>query len=138
SKASRKFTADTTDPLAGTPISLPLDPWTPPVAPAFPVAADNGVAVSAPAALRDVERGPAMDPARRLTYRFLTLPFHERIAIANTLALLRDEDTGLPDRVLFERFFRRARDEGKLEMLWAEVERRHGDQSDGPNPYAGQ
>jgi hypothetical protein len=138
SKASRKFTADTTDPLAGTPISLPLDAWTPPVITVLPPAADNGTAVGAPTAPRDVERQPAMDPARRLTYRFLTLPFHERIAIANSLALLRDEDKGVPDRVLFERFFRRARDQGKLERLWVEVEGRHGEQSEGPNPYMGQ
>lgn len=68
-----------------------------------------------------------MNPARRLTYLFLTLPYHVRIRIAQQLELLHDEDKGLHDSELFKRFFQRAKENNLLERLWSEVEDAHGE-----------
>jgi hypothetical protein len=137
---SRRFGADTVEPLAGRMIPLPLAPWTPPPAP--PAPAHPGVAPIAPAGpVPEAEtspppRVPAMDPDRRLTYRFLTLPFHVRVELANVMDLLQDEDKGVPDRVLFQRLFKRAAERGLLARLWTEVESRHAVPAGEPNPYA--
>ncbi len=77
-----------------------------------------------------------MNPDRRLTYRFLTLPFHVRVELANTMDLLQDDDKGVPDRVLFQRIFKRAAERGLLPRLWMEVEGRHSLPAPEPNPYA--
>mgnify|MGYP001592426904 CR=1 FL=1 len=78
-----------------------------------------------------------MDPARTLTYRFLTLPYHERLAIAQKLHLLHDEDRSVQDEdaELFKRLFRRARESNILGQLWDEVESYHGDGRHQPNPF---
>jgi hypothetical protein len=140
SKASRTFVEDTTDPRASRPITLPLEAWTAPEAPVPPPpACSPGVGVSEARPGEPQAQPPpvpSMDPARRLTYRFLTLPYHERMAVANALKLLGDDDKGLPDRVLFERLLQRAAQRGLRAQLWAEVEQRHGAPPE-PNPYVG-
>ena len=79
-----------------------------------------------------------MDNARRLVYRFLTLPYHERIAIAQKLQLLEDEDKGVPDAELFQRFFQRAKERVLLGKLWNEVEAAHHVEANrSENPFAG-
>ena len=75
-----------------------------------------------------------MNPARRLTYRFLSLPYRKRLEIAQGLGLLREEDKGLRDSELFKRFFARAKEKEILEQLWDEVERRHGEKLE-KNPF---
>ena len=75
-----------------------------------------------------------MDTVRRLAYRFLSLPYHKRIELAQTLSLIADEDRGVPDSMLFARFFQRARQQGKLGELWALVEREYG-AATSPNPF---
>lgn len=77
-----------------------------------------------------------MDDARRLTYRFLTLPFRKRMAVSLGLELIEDGDGGLQDADLFRRVFRRAREKGLLEGLWQKVAAAHG-LSDEENPYVG-
>jgi hypothetical protein len=64
---------------------------------------------------------------RRLTYRFLTLPFRHQIGIANSLNLLTDEDQALSDEPLFRELFRRSAAKGLLAKLWDETENRHTD-----------
>lgn len=76
-----------------------------------------------------------MDPRRRLTYRFLSLPYHLRLAVAQELGLLTDEDKGVADGELFRRFLARARDRGQLDTLWRTVERHHGVADPGPSPF---
>lgn len=74
--------------------------------------------------------GDVMSPPnheRRLTYRFLTLPFRHQIAVAQSLDVLTDEDRALSDEALFRELFRRAAAERRLEKLWDETERRHAD-----------
>jgi len=63
-----------------------------------------------------------MNAARRFTYRFLSLPYHTRIKIADEIGLIRKEDAGLHDIELFKRFFRRAREEHRLEELQKAVD----------------
>lgn len=137
-EAARRFAADTAEALAGRIIALPLEPWTPPPTPVAPVDSNPNPALP-PAPVPDavtspLPRVPAMDPDRRLTYRFLTLPFHVRVELANTLGLLQDDDKAASDRVLFQRIFKRAAERGLLAQLWSEVEQRHGAPAD-PNPY---
>lgn len=76
-----------------------------------------------------------MDPARTLTYRFLSLPHIVRLEIAQEMKLLRGEDEGLFDAQLFERILARASDQNRLAELWDLVEARHEDKSP-TNPYA--
>lgn len=64
---------------------------------------------------------------RRLTYRFLTLPFRHQIAVAQSLNVLTDEDRALSEEALFRELFRRAVESGLLGKLWEETERRHAD-----------
>ncbi len=72
----------------------------------------------------------AMSPPnheRRLTFRFLTLPFRHQIAIADNLNVLTDEDRALSDEALFRVLFKRAAANGLLPKLWDEIENRHAD-----------
>ncbi len=108
---------------------IPLDRWTPPA----PSAASSGGPQPSPASVEV----PAMDAPRRLTYRFLTLPHHKRIAVAQSLGLIADDDGGQPDRELFARFLARASDRHQLGALWREVEHTHADPAPDPNPFEG-
>lgn len=107
--------------------SLPLDPWTAPPSPSPERVTAKEVTpsdISTPEGQTDTG-GAVMDNARRLVYRFLTLPYHERIAIAQKLQLLEDEDQGIQDAELFQRFFQRAKERILLGKLWNEVEAAH-------------
>lgn len=124
--------------------SLPIPAWAAPGPRAREATAQGLIAEAASPAFsepltRRIEAGEGtpMDPTRRLTYRFLGLPYHDRMAIANELDLLRDEDKGLQDADLFARFFRRAFERSLLEKLWAAVERRHDDGNPQDNPFSG-
>lgn len=70
---------------------------------------------------------PPPNHERRLTYRFLTLPFRHQIAVAQKLNVLTDEDRALSDEALFRELFRRAADRTLLGELWDETEKRHAD-----------
>lgn len=70
---------------------------------------------------------PSPNHERRLTFRFLTLPFRHQIAVAQSLNLLTDEDRVLSDEALFGELFRRAAAKGLLAKLWDETEKHHAD-----------
>lgn len=72
---------------------------------------------------------------RVLTYRFFELPHVVRLAIAQGLELIRDEDEGLSDTELFHRVLTRARDADLLADLWRIVQEKHGDDLYKENPY---
>ena len=128
-----KFVGDTTNNGTNrTLFSLPLSPWTRPDSPR----AESSFAPST-TSHASLPKGSPMDPARRLTYRYLTLPHNKRISVAAKLDLIGDDDAELPDRALFVRIFERAQEGSKLEALWTEVERCHGDTSSTPNPFEG-
>lgn len=97
--------------------------------------ADVAASVPSPVVATTVtEKDDPMPPPnheRRLTYRFLRLPFRHQIAIANSLNLLTDEDQVLSDEPLFRELFKRATAGGHLAKLWDETEKRHAD----PAPF---
>ena len=96
---------------------LPLPDWQSPK----PITKPQAVPVG-PATAENVG-GTKMRSARQLTYRFLSLPHHRQLAIAQELGLVRDEDEGARDNELYRRYFSRAQEEHKLEELWKVVER---------------
>ncbi len=62
-----------------------------------------------------------MDSLRDISIRFFKLSFSQKSAIAGKLDLLKSEDENEPDFERFRRAFVRARDQGLLEKLDAEV-----------------
>jgi predicted phosphodiesterase len=77
---------------------------------------------------------PPPNYERRLTYRFLTLPFRHQITVAKNLDVLTDVDRALSDEALFRVLFKRAAEKGILGKLWAETEKLHDDPADF-NPF---
>lgn len=97
------------------------------------------VAAAAPPPIADPPVVPVkcvMNPARALTYRFFDLPHIDRIDVARSLGLYRDEDEGLQDFELFGRIFDRAIAANVLAALWDAVERKHADGRYPSNPFA--
>jgi predicted MPP superfamily phosphohydrolase len=92
--------------------------------------------VAAKTTATESEAMPPPNHERRLTYRFLTLPFRHQIAIAQSLNVLTDDDHALSDEALFRELFKRAVAAGLLAKLWAETERRHADPATF-NPFEG-
>lgn len=82
------------------------------------------------AATTATEKDDAMLPQnyeRRLTYRFLMLPFRRQITVAKNLDVLTDADRVLSDEALFRVLFKRAAEKGLLGKLWTETEKLHDD-----------
>ncbi len=80
--------------------------------------------------------GANMNWSRVLTYRFLDLSHLQIIDIARHLNLLQDDDEGVRDLVLYQRIFERAIEEGQLDKLWNEIEKKHNDSKYPTNPFA--
>ncbi len=78
-----------------------------------------------------------MDPDRRLTYRFLSLPYQRRLAVAQQLGLVQEGDQYLTDMNRYRAFFGRAREGRRLADLWAVVEQNSADGRIDPNPFVG-
>jgi hypothetical protein len=89
----------------------------------------------APVPPSGVRGAHAMSRAKTLTYRFLSLPHLARLEIAQAMKLLKEEDEGLFDAALFERILQRAVENERLAELWDQVESRHEEKLDTPNPY---
>jgi len=105
-------------------LELPLPSWSAPeTISGIPLAAKPS-SVPVPAAAH--EEAIAVDPERRLIYTFYSLPYHRRVALAQRLDLITDEDKNLPEEVLFPRLFRRAAERGILKDLWRLVEEQRG------------
>ncbi len=83
---------------------------------------------------REEER---VDPDRRLTYRFLSLPYQRRLAVAEQVGLVKDGDQYLTDMNRYRAFFGRAREGGRLADLWMAVEQNFDDGRIDPNPFVG-
>ena len=78
-----------------------------------------------------------MSPLRRLTYRWLSLPYISRRRIAQDMHLEAvGEADELPDTQHEGRVLRRAQERGQLAALWDVVEARHADRVPPPNPFA--
>lgn len=120
---------------------LPLEDWFPPEStssrlPEVAVVAPTPNAQATSAPLPSGETGVFMDPKRRLTFRFLTLPYHRRIAIAQELGVWEEGDQHLSDPELFRLFFRRASDQQIVSRLWTAVEQEYPDGDVENNPFA--
>jgi hypothetical protein len=117
---------------------LPLEAWEAP--PMTATAPPSGpTTTTAPLAVETPKPGPElriMNPERRLTFRFLDLPYSRRIEVASALALVDDADEGISEDERYKRYFRRARERGALERFWEEVEKRHPDGAPNDNPFA--
>jgi predicted phosphodiesterase len=92
-------------------------------------------AVATKTTAKDSDAMPPPNYERRLTYRFLKLPFRCQIAIAHSLGLLTDEDRALSDEALFCLLFKRAAASNLLAKLWDETEKMHLDPAP-TNPFA--
>ncbi len=124
--------------------SFGLPPWAAPASPISPEAAVATAASIQEAAGTSVLEpesnstgGRLVNPARRLTYRFMSLPYQVRIEVAQGLRLIENEDSDLKDPQRYEAYFRRAKERKLLGRLWEEVERAHGVEPL-DNPFAGQ
>ncbi len=74
-----------------------------------------------------VKGGYELNPARKLTYRFLTLPYQDIIKIGIELNLIEDRDEGLLDFELVRNLAERAKEKGLLHKLMEEVENKHSE-----------
>ena len=111
---------------------LDLEWWEPDEAPRTVVQAAQ-VTPLAPVPIGDQE----MDPAKTLTYRFLSLPHLIRLEIAQEMGLLQEQDEGLLDAELLVRMIDRAAANRQLAELWHRVEEQLEERPKGPNPYSG-
>lgn len=109
---------------------FPLPPWQAPGVQAGAKATTVPCTTATPVA----ERGSQMRAGRKLAYRFLSLPHHAKLKIAQQLNLIQEEDQGLRDSELYKRYFARAAEAGILAELWQAVQREHGDK-DEDNPF---
>jgi hypothetical protein len=76
------------------------------------------------------------DPVRRLAYRFIDLPYHNRVEIAKKLNLFRQDDQSIPDSEQFKHLFSQAKEIGRLPDLWKLVEEKYGDGTGDRNPFS--
>jgi len=125
--------------------ALRLPPWYPQEKDSLPalsagkihnaVPATDGVSGSITGSDQGTLESRLMNKARRLAYRFYSLPYDARIEVAQGLHLFREEDEGLQDSELFNRLLLRAKEENLLSQLWDDVQKAHGDNLYSDNPY---
>lgn len=83
----------------------------------------------------DAEERAAMNKARRLAYRFYSLPYDVRLRIVENVGLIRKEDEELRGNEFFNALLQRAKKENRLSHLWEEVQKAHGDGLYSENPF---
>ena len=117
--------------------SFNLDPWIETPAKSVCVAGKEAEIANPTSAGTDdqIDAEPRMSPQRKLTYRFLGLPYSKRLEISLKLGLIHDGDMNLQDIELFRQVFRRARESENLAGLWDEVEKAYGAEAQGENPF---
>jgi hypothetical protein len=123
---------------------LKLSPWSAPVpkpglsVPTTAEKAEPLITISDPLNVltKDPVEARMLSAPRRLAYRFMVLPYHVQIEVAQNLKLIEDDDRGVSETELFRRFFRRAADRGQLPDLWREVESQHPDGTPDQNPFS--
>ncbi len=76
-----------------------------------------------------------MNGSWKLSFRFLSLPFHKRMEVANELHLLEDSDSQIDPAELFRRLFRRAAERNELREFYNAVERKHTGNLPDDNPF---
>ncbi len=73
--------------------------------------------------------------SKRLSYRFLQLPYHQEFEIAKALKFVKDGDNPLSKNDLAQVVFKLAREKGKLAELWNLVAAQYTDGSMEENPF---
>jgi hypothetical protein len=123
--------------------SFQLPRWNPPVEPiSVEAVLGSGESVEQAAETSVLESQPSstgghlVNPARRLTYRFMSLPYQTRIEVAQKLGLIENEDSDLKDPQRYEAYFRRAKERKLLAKFWEAIERAHGGDAIN-NPFVG-
>lgn len=91
-----------------------LVPWTAPKPAEVPVIP----AKSSDSAVADASVETTTPPMRRIVNEFFRLSISRKSAIAGTLELLEESEKGLPEVQRFTRALERARQRGKLALLW--------------------
>jgi len=76
-----------------------------------------------------------MNGSWKLSFRFLSLPFHKRMEVANELHLLEDSDSQIDHAELFRRLFRRAAERNELREFYNAVEKKHTGNLPDDNPF---
>jgi predicted MPP superfamily phosphohydrolase len=76
-----------------------------------------------------------MNGSWKLSFRFLSLPFHKRMEVANELHLLEDSDSQIDHAELFRRLFRRAAERNELREFYNAVEKKHTGTLPTDNPF---
>ena len=76
-----------------------------------------------------------MNGAWKLSFRFLSLPFHKRMEVASELHLLEDSDSQIDPSELFRRLFRRAAERSELREFYNAVEKKHTGNNPVDNPF---
>lgn len=124
--------------------SFLLPPWNPPISPfnaQTVIRSADTIEQAAETSILESEQGSTggrlVNPARRLTYRFMSLPYQVRIEVAQKLQLIENEDSDVKDAQRYEAYFRRAKQRELVARLWEAVERAHGAEPTG-NPFSGQ
>ncbi len=109
---------------------LPLPVWTPPPKSAAP--APEPLVASTEV----TGEGKIVNPKRRLVYRFHGLPYIRKLEVVTKLRLVAESDENLKEEERYPLYFRRAEENGILDLLWAAVEAQHGVDLPGENPFA--
>lgn len=76
-----------------------------------------------------------MNGTWKLSFRFLSLPFHKRMEVANELHLLEDSDSQIDPAELFRRLFRRAAERNELREFYNTVEKKRTGSLPEDNPF---
>lgn len=76
-----------------------------------------------------------MNGSWKLSFRFLSLPFHKRMEVANELHLLEASDSQIDPAELFRRLFRRAAERNELREFYNAVEKQHTGSFPNDNPF---
>ena len=76
-----------------------------------------------------------MNASWKLSFRFLSLPFHKRMEVASELHLLEDSDSQIDPAELFRRLFRRAVERNELREFYNAVEKKHTGSLPDDNPF---
>jgi predicted phosphodiesterase len=97
--------------------------------------AESGTETEGEAKNMPLRMSPSGDPRRRLGFRYGTLPYQRRLAIARDLGLIGEDVRISTDRELFELVLAEAVVRDRLRDLWEATESAHG-VSPNPNPFA--
>ncbi|RYZ88814.1 MAG: hypothetical protein EOP04_08470 [Proteobacteria bacterium] len=140
-ESAQKFVADYYDGSESQIFSLALDDWTMPQA----VEEESSLVLTEIQSYQAVAEvlmeekiqvlgESVMNPIRRFAYRFLNLPYHKQVEVAQKFGLFEDDDRTIYGSDLFSRFLERANRNQVAADFWEAVEKEYSDPSSS-NPF---